>query len=243
MLSRLRTSLAYRSWAVRKTPPPWSLEGHLRQLLSEHDVSLAFDVGAHFGEFAHRLRHVVGFGGAIVSFEPDPTALAEAQRTMHGDHDWSPVNLALGRDRGRRTLNVYSLSLYSSLRPLRSEARTEHGQTLIDKRDVDVACLDDVAPQYMGQHGPGSQKALLKVDTQGFDAEVLAGGRRTIEERVAILQVEVPMGTPIYTDAPSIGEMIDLVVELGFGVTWIGPCALRDDGSIVECDLVAVRRS
>jgi hypothetical protein len=84
-------------------------------------------------------------------------------------------------------------------------------------------------------------RALLKIDTQGFDVDVIEGGRRTLADHVVALQVEVPIRN-LYEGAPSLPEMVELVHDLGFEVTWVSPVARRPDLRLDECDFVARRR-
>lgn len=231
-------NLALRAgFAVSKAPAPCWIESHLKDLVRLLDVTVAIDVGANVGDYAHRLRRLSRFGGRIVSFEPEPQALQQARRRMEGDADWTGVQLALGREAGRQVLNVHSRSLFSSFLPMNEYGVGEYGGTIERLEDVEVARLDDVAAQYLSP----DDRVLLKVDTQGYDVEVIDGGRKTIADNVVALQVEVPVRN-IYEGAPTLVEMVDLVDDLGFDVTWISPFSRRPDLRLVECDFVARRR-
>lgn len=225
-------------WVVYKAPAPWWIESHLRDLQRVVGFDTAVDVGAHVGEYAYRLRHVAGFAGPIVSFEPDPPSLALARERMAGDAAWTGVPLALGRVSEKRVLHVHARSDFSSFRSMTDYGDELWGQEVVREVEVDVARLDDVADRYLS---PGA-RVLLKVDTQGFDVDVIDGGRQTVADHVVALQVEVPIRN-LYEDAPSLPEMVDLVHDLGFDVTWISPVARRPDLRLDEVDFVARRRN
>lgn len=231
-------NLALRAgYAVSKAPAPCWIESHLRDIVRVLDVTVALDVGGNVGDYAHRLRRLSEFDGRIVSFEPDPGSLQKARRRMDGDAKWTGVPLALGRDAGRKVLNVHSRSLYNSFLEMNEYGVAEYGGTVDRREEVEVARLDDVAKQYLAS----GDRALLKIDTQGFDVEVIEGGRTTIADNVVALQVEVPIRN-IYEGAPTLTDMVHLVDELGFDVTWISPFSRREDLRLVECDFVARRR-
>ena len=231
-------NLALRAgFAVSKAPAPCWVESHLRDIVRLLDVTVALDVGANVGEYAHRLRRLSRFGGRIVSFEPEPRSMQHARRRMEGDGMWTGVQLALGREPGHQVLNVHSRSLFSSFLEMNEYGVGEYGGSIERREDVEVARLDDVAGQYLSPE----DRALLKIDTQGYDIEVIEGGRKTIAENVVALQVEVPIRN-IYEGAPTLAGMVDLVDELGFDITWISPFSRRPDLRLVECDFVARRR-
>src|SRR4051794_25410567 len=163
-------NLALRAgYAVSKAPAPCWIESHLRGIVRVLDVTVALDVGANVGDYAHRLRRLSEFDGRIVSFEPDPESLRKARRRMEGDGRWTGAQLALGRDAGRKMLNVHSRSLFSSFLEMNEYGVGEYGGTIERREEVEVARLDDVAPQYL----TAGDRALLKIDTQGYDVEVI----------------------------------------------------------------------
>ena len=86
---------------------------------------------------------------------------------------------------------------------------------------------------------PGPQRLFLKLDTQGYDLEVLRGATATLS-RVVALQSEISF-VPIYAGMPSWRESIQRIGELGFAVT--GIFAVSRDASLrlVEADCVFVR--
>src|SRR4051794_21922277 len=124
-------NLALRAgYAVSKAPAPCWIESHLRDIVRVLDVNVVLDVGANVGDYAHRLRSLSEFDGRIVSFEPEPASLQRARRRMDGDAKWTGVQLALGRDAGRKTLNVHSRSLFSSFLELNEYGVGEYGGTI-----------------------------------------------------------------------------------------------------------------
>src|SRR5260370_31950475 len=66
----------------------------LRQILQQLGISVVFDVGAHVGEYAMRLREL-GYRGRIVSFEPQADAFTALARLATRDPRWDALPLGL----------------------------------------------------------------------------------------------------------------------------------------------------
>jgi FkbM family methyltransferase len=133
-------------------------------------VSLVFDVGANEGQTA---RVVLGqFADARVwSFEPQPKAF-EALVGQISDPRFSAFQLALGSSRGVATLYDYSDgpggSTIGSLVP---DARyATQGGFSATTLEVECETLD----AFCQAHGV-DRIDLLKIDTEGYDLEVLRG--------------------------------------------------------------------
>ena len=83
-------------------------------LICERGVDLVLDVGANDGPFARQLREA-GYGGRIVSFEPQTVAYAALRSAAATDALWECRNVAVGVDEGEVVLNIAANSSSSSL--------------------------------------------------------------------------------------------------------------------------------
>ena len=82
-------------------------------------------------------------------------------------------------------------------------------------------------------------RVYLKMDTQGWDLEVLAGASGCLE-RIQAFQSEVAMH-PIYDGMPALHESLSRFQDLGFGVSGLFPVSLDSNLEVIEFDCVAVR--
>src|SRR5262249_39409073 len=143
---------------------------------------------------------LLGYTGAIVSFEPDPKAFAILEQRSSRDSGWHVRNVALGRATGTLTLNLAADSVYNSFRsPSCAETDADYaGSAVVGQVQVPVATLNDVVPEVGSRYGV--KRLHLKMDTQGFDAEVFAGAQDVIDGIVS-MQSELPVKN-IYSDTP-----------------------------------------
>ena len=148
------------------------------------------DVGAYEGEWTRLARKIFG---------DTPSLMVEAQAAKKPILDRvcadlplaKHVSAALSRTSGE-TITFYEMDTGSSFLAEQSNApRTETKLT--------TRTLDEVAA-----HFPGSS-LFLKIDVQGAELHVLAGGHRTLA-RSAVVQLEVAM-LPYNKGAPTILEV------------------------------------
>lgn len=224
--------------------PQWRLPnmefaGHLREVLERYDIGCVIDVGANTGQYGRFLRQEVGFTGLIVSIEPLPDCWAALRRSAAGDAAWLTVNCALGAADGEAEFNVMADSMFSSF--LDPDDASVPGMAAAnrvrDRIPVAVRRLDTVLAEI------GQSRQLpplyLKLDTQGFDLEVLKGSGSAIENIIA-LQTELSV-IPIYRGMPDWQTAIARLRQYGFAPS--GLWAVNRDPALraIEFDCVMVR--
>lgn len=222
--------LARRGFAVQRHP------GWRRQrLMADHGVDVVFDVGAARGGYAHELREF-GYAGRIVSFEPIAAAYADLQAASAGDDRWTCVHSALGSAAGRQTINIASNSDSSSILPMADEHRSAAPHVdYIGEEEITVSRLDDVAPEHLTD----AARPFLKIDTQGFEGEVLAGGVQTLDRCVG-LQLELSF-VPLYSGGMLVDEMISFAYDHGFRMVALAQGFTHPTGAMLQADGVFFR--
>jgi FkbM family methyltransferase len=219
---------------VWRNPRGYSLPTHLIALFERLGVDCVLDVGAHFGEYGSLLRHY-GYRGRIVSFEPVPANFDRLGEARAGDPNWRAYNVALGSEDGERDLNVARDTALSSFLSPSGEPLTE--ALAVESRErVRVRTLDSLFDECVA--GLPDPRVFLKMDTQGWDREVLRGAEGTLS-RVIGLQSEVSV-LPLYEGMTDYLDAIRELQGLGFDLTGIYPVAY-DGIRIVELDVVLAR--
>jgi FkbM family methyltransferase len=179
-----------------------------------------------------------GYKGRIISFEPVATNYAALSDRTRDDDLWQPINVALGSEDGEAEINVTKSTDFSSFRTPNAYAVGEWaGAADIDHLErVNVRRLDTVLPEILGA---GKLPAtFLKIDTQGWDLEVLQGASGVLTDMVAI-QSEVSV-LPIYGFMPNMHESLTRFQELGFSVSGLFPVGYDSNNRVVEFDCVCV---
>jgi FkbM family methyltransferase len=221
---------------VVRAPAP-TLGGHLTALFESMRIDCVLDAGAHFGEYGAFLREH-GYRGAIVSFEPIAANLAQLRGRAAGDPRWTVLGCALGSADERREINVAaSTDLSSFLEPNDYVAQRFRRESVVLRKEcVDVRRLDSVIDDIPASRGP---RIFLKMDTQGFDLEILRGAAGCLE-RVAALQSEMTV-TPLYAGMPEYLEALAFCGALGFRPTGFFPVNRTAELCIIDFDCVLRR--
>lgn len=233
-----------RRWArrlgleVHRHNPTQSHAARLQAMLEHHRIDAAFDVGANDGGYGSHLREL-GFGGPILSFEPLAAAHAALQQRARSDPAWHVMpRCALGAEPAQALMQVAANSVSSSLRPMLDAHRQAAPQSAaIGTEPVGVCRLDDVAwPQ-----GISARRWLLKIDTQGYEREVLDGAPRTLQSCVGI-QIELSL-LPLYEGQTLHFELTAWLLAQGFELWDLQPgFADPTSGRLLQMDGVFFRR-
>ena len=198
-------------WDVRRVGYPSSEELLLARFLTVTRPTVVFDVGANVGQYGMSLRKC-GFAGRIVSFEAIASVHARLAAVAAQDGNWTVApRCALGRTPGKACINVAANSVSSSLLSMNDlHVDAAPASRYVTSETVPVRRLDDVAETRLDK----SAKLLLKIDTQGYEEEVLAGASRVLDSVIA-MQLELSL-MPLYKGAPTLRRMLELCEDLGF---------------------------
>lgn len=213
LLHTLRLAARRAGFEVTRYAPQHSPHARLARMLAHHGVDCVLDVGAHTGGYAETLR-AAGYGGTIVSFEPQPevhqTLCVKARR----DALWYVAEpMALGEREGTADLHVAGNSTSSSLLPMLDThvAAAPQSATVV-RTTVPLRRLDGVAhPALTAARAP-----FLKVDTQGYEAQVLAGAAGLLPRLVGV-QIELSF-TPLYAGQMLYGALCAQLEAAGFAL-------------------------
>jgi FkbM family methyltransferase len=215
-------------------------EAHLRKLLERYQVDCIFDVGADLGQYAEMLRKMVGYRGLIISFEPNPDTYAVLREKAIRDPKWVVENLALAAADGSQIFNIMSGSQFSSLCTPRHAEVNLFAQSNRISRSVNVRTETLTTAFERLQREHNFARPFLKLDTQGFDVEIVRHGRAVLANFVG-LQSELAIKR-IYEEAIDFREAITSYEELGFVLSAFVPNNQGHFPLLVETDCIMVRK-
>jgi FkbM family methyltransferase len=165
--------------------------GLLRRLLARGGAgTVAVDVGANIGYYLLLMARIIGPSGRIVCFEPDAGNLRELRRNVISNRlaNAEVIAAAVGAADG-----------VVSLRPGINAEVVEHAA---GDNEVPMVCLDSAL---------AGRVDFLKIDVEGYEANVLAGARRVLREERPTLFLELHPG---FLAASSVDAILGSLREL-----------------------------
>lgn len=220
MKLRLNHLLNKRGYHIGHTRYPGGLTGfdfaHDLQTLITRDNPLCLDVGANIGqticELTTFLKHP-----EIHSFEPSSEIFAKLKdKKQQAGNAWSDVHLynyALGSKPEQRELTNYENHLLSSLLSLEDSGENPFQgdrNRVKSTETVTIKTVDDFISSNQFE-----RVDLLKIDTQGFDFQVLKGAEDSIKSgKINYIFLEMNF-VPMYEGQGGASELIAYLDNLG----------------------------
>lgn len=174
----------------------------LSWLKARHDFRTLVDIGANDGSYGTFLRGFFEIEN-VHAFEPLPVH-SEGLRAK----GFRTYQMALGDSAGEAAFTVNAYDAASSLLPLTTACKEEWPNVREERTiRVRVERLDDALEDL-------ERDVLIKVDAQGAEDRIIAGGRRTFAGAAAVL-IEMTF-VPLYAGQQLFNEVHAQLANLGF---------------------------
>jgi FkbM family methyltransferase len=174
-----------------------------------------YDIGGHEGAFTLFFARAVGPEGRVIVFEPNPRSAARNLQNvaLNGFTNVELHQLALGSSPTTATLVVNPESSGRS-RLARSEQAQSEGDPA-ERVEVEVDSLDRwISAKRL------PQADFVKIDTEGFERDVLIGARDTLERVRPQLFIEIH-GTGAKQKAANARAVVTFLTDVGYTITHV----------------------
>ena len=192
-------------------------ELELTQLVNSfkhNDIGLVLDVGANKGQFALNLRRA-GYVGLIISFEPLPKEHKILELLSKQDNEWIIFKRCALGEKKEESYNInYSMnSVSSSILPILKEHTDSSLESIyIDKIQIEIEKLDD----HMKYIESFNKNIFLKIDTQGYEMNVLKGSEK-IMNNIKGIQCEFSLSN-LYEGQADWKKLYKYIEDFGFNI-------------------------
>lgn len=158
----------------------------IKTSFGEKSFKLIFDVGANIGQTTLEIKKTFP-NAEIWAFEPVENTFIELKKVTKRERFIKYFKIGFGAKREERELNVFKQLGLSNLNSLKES------NILIEEEKEKVSISIDTLDLFCQDHGI-NKIGFLKIDTEGYDLEVLRGAKYLLEnECINVLKIEVSM--------------------------------------------------
>jgi len=226
-------------YKLKKIKWLYEKDQNLIKTIKENKINSIIDVGANTGQFAEEMFKN-NYKGYVLSFEPlkhEHSILLKKKQKMKKNNWEIAQRCALGSCEKKININISGMRQSSSILEI-SKIHTDlyPNSKNIDIEEISMFPLDNFKDQIISME----KNILLKIDTQGYELEILKGAKK-IFEFVNLLLVEVSL-VELYKSQPLFDEILSCVKELGFSIWSIDRAVTNyKTGQTYQLDIVFVK--
>ncbi|MCX6453984.1 MAG: FkbM family methyltransferase [Actinobacteria bacterium] len=201
--------------------------------LQNFQITGVIDVGANVGQFGLDIRRH-GFEGLIVSYEPVHETYLTLSQTIKQHQPWKAFQLGLGAAESERTINISgNAGLSSSILEMKSlHLENFPDSATIAKQKISISTID----KQLEVLELRPQDIMLKLDVQGFEAEVLKGASQSLS-KIPLCYLEVSI-TPLYEGEVSFLPILVELSKFGHEVIDVFRGIKAKDGRLLQLDIL-----
>lgn len=173
------------------------------------NIKTILDIGANVGQFAREAREKLP-EAQIYSFEPLKQCFEALEKGFEKEPKFKAFNYALGDKERELEMHKSSYTPSSSILQMSDVHKDLFPHTKEHTQEkIFVKKLDDIAKELNLQ-----KELLIKVDVQGFEDKVIAGGENIFKIAKVIL-IETSF-VELYKNQPSFDDIYQKLKSLGF---------------------------
>ena len=212
---------------------------HGIKIIKNLEIDCLFDVGANTGQYATLVRSL-GYQGQIFSFEPLSSAHKILKEKSIHDNFWTVYDrCGIGDQNKLETINISGNSYSSSfLDMLEKHKKAAPDSEYLGQEEVNIYTLDNIFCNLKNRY----KRIFLKIDTQGYEMNVLKGVEKNIHKIYAV-QLELSM-SPLYNNSHLYQEFFDYFIKRDFEC-WNLQSGFRDPetGRLLQFDGLFVNKN
>lgn len=206
------------------------------KILSRLSPVTIVDVGANVGQFSLMAAELHP-SARIFSFEPIPRVADRFEKVLAGNPRVTLTRCAIGESQRTDMLHLSGRDDSSSLLPITDLQTSMYPETAeVGQLKVEVKPLDRILTQ-----DDLAKPALLKIDVQGAELEVIKGCASLLRHFDHIY-VELSF-VEFYSGQPLCHEVIAWLAERNFVLTGVYNLATDKDGVTVQADFLFTRQA
>lgn len=201
--------------------------------LDSAQVSHVLDIGANVGQFGIDIRRH-GYRGQIISFEPLNDTFNILTETIKRHQPWSALQIALGSSESKEIINVSgNAGLSTSFLTMGSVHLENFPESKpVSTELVTVSTID----KQLKILGLNPKDIMLKLDVQGYEAEVLKGASKSLS-KIPLCYLEVSI-LPLYEGEVTFLPILNMLKDSGHEVIDVFRGMKAKNGQLLQLDIL-----
>ena len=184
--------------------------------LKELDIEKIIDIGAHKGEFLEKMLKIEKVN-SFYAFEPQKNIFNELSERFSQDKKVTLFNFAMDKEITNKKLKINKLSMTSSLAEINEKSLylkiknflTFSKSNFEDEYEIQTNTVDKIFENI------SLKKALLKIDVEGFEINVIEGSKMKLRE-IPFLLLENQFGNHYKNN--NFDDIIKLLLKQNFKI-------------------------
>jgi FkbM family methyltransferase len=216
LIKQLCGAFGYRITRIQPTHLTGSdLKGDLHILLGDQPSPVCFDIGANKGQTVEFLLDAFP-SATIFAFEPGAKLFSELTGRFGSTSCVRMEDVALGAAEEEKDFILYGQEDGTLHSFLRMDRRPENPFNTV-KESLQTRLTLTTLDSYCKKHTIETID-LLKIDTQGYDLEVLKGATELLaQKRIKLIYLEVNF-VPMYVNQPSLDSICNFLQQFDYGI-------------------------
>lgn len=204
---------------IEKIFNPLSAFHHKRifRYLSDLNINMIIDVGAHKGEFLEKMLKIEKIK-TFYAFEPQKNIFDKLNMKFSKNNKITLFNCAMDKEVSKKRLQINKLSMTSSLAEINEKSAylklknflTSSKKNFVDEYEVQTNTVDKVFKEM------NLNNTLLKIDVEGYEMNVIKGSLEKLKE-IPFILLENQFGNH-YKDN-SFKDIENLLLQKNFSIT------------------------
>tara|TARA_Y100000768_G_scaffold264353_1_gene201738 strand:- start:57 stop:734 length:678 start_codon:yes stop_codon:yes gene_type:complete len=201
---------------IEKMLKPISSFHHRRifRHLCKIDIEKIIDIGAHKGEFLENMLKIDKIN-SFYAFEPQKNIFEELNKKFSNNKKITLFNYAMDKEITNKKLRINKLSTTSSLAEINEKSLYLKFKNFLlltksnfeDEYEIQTNTVDKIFESI------SLQKALLKIDVEGFEINVIKGSKMKLKE-IPFILLENQFGNHYKNN--NFNEIVNILSEQNF---------------------------
>jgi len=221
--------------SIRPYKPSTHSDIRLIRTLEHFKINLVLDIGANIGQYGEMLYNE-GYQGEVISFEPINSCHEILQKKAKSNPKWKVAEpMAIGENDYETEINISKNLVSSSILKINDKhIQGAPNSAISQKQTIKVKKLDSIEFDF-------SKNIFLKIDTQGFEKNVLNGAKESLK-KIHLVSVEISL-VELYENAGSWLEIIDFMDKSGFYLYGLETAFVDNNtGQVLQIDGIFARK-